>query len=81
MFNDVACKWHGMIEAKSLIGGVGTFVGLADHIDLLLGIAARLSEQNVGALNNWRLDTKEAVMVVYVADVILELVKDSLLSW
>ena len=81
MFDNVACERHSVIEAQSLVGAVGRLGGLAHHINLFFGITTGFCEEDLGAFDDRSFDIQEAVMVVYVADVLFELVKNGLLGW
>ena len=81
MLYNIACEWYSVVEAKCLVGRVSRFGSFANHVNLFLGIAASFGEQDVGSFDNGRFDTEETVMMIYVANILLELVKNGLLGW
>ena len=56
VLDDVACEWHSVVEAECLVGAISRLGGLINHINLFLGVTTGLCEENLGALDDWRLD-------------------------
>ena len=81
MLDDVACEWHSMVKTQRLISAIGGLGSFINHINLFFGVATGLREENLGAFDDWRLDIKEAIMVVYIANILLEAVKNRLFVW
>jgi len=80
VLDDIASERDGVIEAQSLVGGVGGFQSLEDFVDLFLGIATGFDKKNLGAVDGRGLDMLEGVGMIYFGNGRFEPVEDGLVG-
>ena len=82
VFDDVTSEGDGVVEPLGLVGGFdGGVAGLEEFVDLLLGVAASLGEEDFGTFDRGGLDVVVAMRVVGAGDAGFEFVKNGLLGW